>query len=206
MFDKLLKYFDINCSREIIEKFNVFYEMLIETNLKYNLTRITEYNEVITKHFLDSVAISSYIKENSTVIDIGTGAGFPSVPLALVRPDLQITAVDSLRKRVNFVNDVCDELKLDNLSCIHKRAEEVEEEFDYSTSRAVAKLNTLVEYHLPLLKQGGKFLAMKSLNIDDEINDASKTIEKLGGKIQNIHKYNIPTTDITRVVVEIVRL
>ena len=180
-----------------IQKFNLFYKLLIETNNKFNLTRITEFSDVWDKHFLDCIEIAKYTPKNARIIDVGTGAGFPAIPLAIMRDDVRITAIDATLKRVNFVNDVAKELDLNNLTCIHARAEELghnsdfREKYDIATSRAVADLRILAEYCLPFVKIGGVMLAMKGLNIDEELENAKEIIAKLGGKEAKKEIYSI---------------
>ena len=175
-------------------KFEQFYQLLVETNKQFNLTRITEHDEVWNKHFFDCIELSKYIPQNVKVIDVGTGAGFPAIPLAIVRDDIRITAIDATLKRVNFVNHVAKELNLQNLTCFHARAEEwghnteFREGFDIAVSRAVAPLRILAEYCLPFVKIGGKMLAMKSQNIDEEVENAKEQIAELGGNSNIIKK------------------
>ena len=183
--------------------------LLIEWNEKINLTAITNPDEIILKHFIDSITISNYIKENSYIADIGTGAGFPGIPLKILRKDIKIVLVDSLNKRINFLNEIIQELNLENIQAIHARAEEFgrdknyREHFDVVTSRAVANLSTLSEYLIPLSKIEGKCLCMKGPGVQEEIKDAKKAIEILGGTISNLYEFKLPESDIERVVVEL---
>ena len=175
-----------------IEQFYRYYELLIEWNEKINLTAITEQSEVIEKHFIDSILPYKAFKENSSIIDIGSGAGFPGIPLKILRPDLNITLLDSLNKRINFLNIVINELKLDNIVAIHGRSEEMakmpkyREVFDYGTARAVAKLNILAEYTVPFIKVNGNFIAYKGQDADNEILESKNAISKLYLK-ENTH-------------------
>lgn len=195
-----------------IEQFQIYYEMLIEKNKVMNLTAITEYEEVINKHFLDSILLGAVMDLNKdySVIDVGTGAGFPGIPLKIVYPQLQVTLLDSLNKRVTFLNEVIDALKLEGIKGIHARAEEVgrkpeyREAFNICVSRAVANLSTLSEYCLPLVKQSGYFISYKSAEIQEELQQSQKAVNILGGKIRNVEALSIPDTEILRqfVVIE----
>lgn len=192
-------------SQEQIEKLDKFYEMLIEKNKVMNLTAITDFEDVLKKHFVDSLSICFCLPEHvSSICDLGTGAGFPGIPLAIYYPDINFTLIDSLNKRINFLSEVVDELGLANVSLVHARAEEAgrnklyRENFDLVVSRAVANIAVLSEYCLPLVSVGGNFISYKSGSVDEEISDSGKAIEKLGGKINSIEKFLLPNTDITR--------
>ena len=195
-----------------IGKFYKYMQLLLEWNEKINLTAITDPNEVILKHFVDSLTISKYIEDNSTIVDIGTGAGFPGIPLKIIREDLRITLVDSLNKRIKFLEEVIEELELKNIIPIHARAEEFgrnvkyREKFDYATSRAVANLSTLSEYLIPLVKIKGKIISMKGSAVDEEIIDSKNAINVLGGKILKIDEFNLPSSDIKRNVIIIEKI
>ena len=188
------------------KQFDTFYELLIEWNKVMNLTGITEYEEVNEKHFVDSLSIIKAININAvqTVIDVGTGAGFPGIPLKIALPHLKIVLLDSLNKRINFLNTVIDTLGLQDIKTIHGRAEdfakqdEYREKFDLSVSRAVANLSTLSEYCLPYVKKHGMFVPYKSGEIDNEVQQAKKAIHLLGGKIENVIKFQLPETEIGR--------
>ena len=203
------KQIDIELSEKQKEMFYDYMNLLLEWNESINLTSITEPNEVILKHFIDSITISKYIKEGSYVADIGTGAGFPGIPLKIIREDINIVLVDSLNKRINFLNEVINKLDLKNIQAIHARAEDFahdkkfREQFDIVTSRAVANMSTLSEYLLPLIKEKGKCLCMKGPDIEEEIDSAKNAISILGGTITNVHKFNLPNSDIGRTVVDI---
>lgn len=181
------KFHNIEINDDILTKLYTYYTLLIEWNEKINLTAITEIEDVYLKHFADSVAALPLIDFNSKVCDIGTGAGFPGIVLAIFRPDLKITLVDSLNKRINFLNLVVDSLKLTNVNTLHYRAEDIDfklgflNSFDYVVSRAVANLNTLVEYCLPYVKVGGNFIAYKTENASSEIQESLNAIRILGG-------------------------
>lgn len=187
-----------------IEKFQKYYELLVEWNEKINLTAITEKNEVATKHFLDSVLIceSGKFTSGAKVIDVGTGAGFPGLPLKIFDESLNVTLMDSLGKRINFLNEVISELSLENVEAIHSRAEDLgkdknhREQYDIAVSRAVANLSTLSELCLPFVKVGGYFISLKGPNVENEIADAKKAIKLLGGQIEDVVNYDIPNTDL----------
>lgn len=177
-------------------QFEQYYNLLIETNKTMNLTAITEENDVIVKHFLDSVLPEKLIKPNSKIVDVGSGAGFPAIPLKIIRPDLEICMVDSLNKRVNFLNDTIKTLNLPKITAIHSRAEDFaqknREMFDCAVARAVAETNTLVEYLLPLIKIEGKALLYKSAKLEEELSQSKNAIRVLGGEIESIQKYILP--------------
>ena len=197
----------VRFSVEQMDKFYKYMNLLIEWNEKINLTAIIEPNEIILKHFIDSITILKDIKDNSTVVDVGTGAGFPGIPLSIMNPTLKITLVDSLNKRLIFLQEVINELDLQNVELVHARAEEFgrnkkyREKFDIATSRAVANLATLSEYLLPLVKINGKAISMKAGNASQEIEGAKKAIKTLGGNINNIEEFNLPQSDIGRTII-----
>lgn len=194
---------------EQLEQFFVYMNLLIEWNKKMNLTAITDPEEIIIKHFIDSITILKNIEDDSKLIDVGTGAGFPGIPLSIMNPTLKITLVDSLNKRLIFLEEVVKELNLKNVEIIHSRAEDLgqnnnyREKFDYATSRAVANLSTLSEYLIPLTKKGGEIICMKAGNTIDEINEAKKAVRILGGKIENVEEFKLPQTDIERTIIVI---
>lgn len=197
----------VRFSVEQMDKFYKYMNLLIEWNEKINLTAIIEPNEIILKHFIDSITILKDIKDGSTVVDVGTGAGFPGIPLSIMNPTLKITLVDSLNKRLIFLQEVINELDLKNVELVHARAEEFgrnkkyREKFDIATSRAVANLATLSEYLLPLVKINGKAISMKAGNASQEIEGAKKAIKTLGGNINNIEEFNLPQSDIGRTII-----
>ena len=186
-----------NLSNDQIEKFKEYYKLLTEWNEKINLTAITDEEDIVTKHFADSLSISKYISDNSKVIDVGTGAGFPGVPLKIENETLNITLLDSLNKRINFLDEIISKLQLKGITTIHGRAEEVahdvnhREKYDYAVCRAVAKLNVLAEYMLPYLKIGGYFICMKGPNIDEEMETSIKAIKLMGGEIEKLESFEI---------------
>lgn len=188
-------------------QFEKFYNLLKEWNEKINLTSIVEEDDVIIKHFLDSVLACKIIKDDDYVLDLGTGAGFPGIPLKIMNPEIKIVFVDSVDKKLKFVQYVIDNLGLNNSQVIHTRAEdlghqkEYREKFSCCVSRAVAELKILLEYCLPFVKVGGKFIAYKSLNVKEEIDCADKALFTLGGKVREIKKFNIEDNERNLVVV-----
>jgi 16S rRNA (guanine527-N7)-methyltransferase len=210
VFDKM----HIELPDGALELLNRYYEMLIDTNKVMNLTTITEYSEVVIKHFADSAAIGCITDMNGNidVIDVGTGAGFPGIVLKIVYPQLSVVLLDSLNKRVNFLKNVITELGLTDISAIHGRAEDIarnkdyREKFDLCVSRAVANMSSLSEYCLPFVKVGGRFIPYKADGCDEEVKTASKAVNILGGKIRKIESYVIPDTDICRKFVVIDKL
>ena len=197
----------VDLSNEQEKAFSKYMEMIIEWNKKINLTAITEKDEIIIKHFIDSITLNKYINNNSSIIDIGTGAGFPGIPLKIYDESLDITLLDSLNKRIKFLDLVINELNLKNIKAIHGRAEdlgqdnEYREKFDIVVSRAVANLSTLLEYMLPFCKVGGKCLIMKGPNIEQEIKNSKRALKELGGKIETIDNFFLKGTDIERNII-----
>ena len=201
----------IELSQKQKNQFIQFYEFLVEKNKVMNLTGITEFEEVLTKHFLDSLACVKAIDMTKvkTIMDIGTGAGFPGVPLKIAFPHLEACLLDSLKKRVNFLEESFELLGLEGIKAIHGRAEEYaknkeyREKYDLCVSRAVSNLATLSEYCLPYVKVGGCFIPYKSGEIDEELNNSKKAVQILGGKIEEVVKFQLPDTDIGRSFVKI---
>lgn len=196
----------IRLSEKQLEQFQCYYERLIEKNKVMNLTAITEYEEVVDKHFVDSILLGS-VKELSgkkRVIDVGTGAGFPGIPLKIVYPELEITLLDSLNKRVKFLDEVIEELGLTGIQAVHSRAEDLaqdaahRQQYDICVSRAVANLATLSEYCIPFVKQGGYFISYKSTQIEEELKQAKKAVQVLGGTLEQVETVQIPGTTIER--------
>ena len=210
-FDALMqeygKKIDIMFNVKQLEQFYKYMELLIEWNKKINLTAIIEPKEIVLKHFIDSLTINKYIKDKKSVADIGTGAGFPGIPLKIYRPDLKITLVDSLNKRMNFLKEVSYETNLENIEIIHSRVEDFgrnkkyREQFDIVTARAVANLSTLSEYLLPLVKQNGKCICMKGSDIEEELEKSNKAIHILGGKLDKVDIFLLPNSDMVRNIV-----
>lgn len=201
----------IQLDEDQIKKFHCYYELLVEWNKVMNLTGITEYDEVNEKHFIDSLSIIKLLDLSNikNVIDIGSGAGFPGVPLKIAFPHLKIVLLDSLQKRVRFLNEVINEIGLDDIIVLHGRAEdyarspEYREQFDLCVSRAVANLSVLSEYCIPYVKVGGRFIAYKSGNIQEELRQSEMAIKILGGVTENVEKFNLPLSDIERTLISV---
>ena len=197
-----------------IEKVDTFYEMLIEKNKVMNLTSITDHDDFITKHIIDSLLPACHISFNDrqAVIDVGTGAGFPGIPLKIFFPDLNITLLDSLNKRLLFLNDVIKELDLNDIKTVHGRAEDIaknseyREKYDTGVSRAVAGMSSLSELCIPFIKKDGKFVFYKSKESENEINESVEAVKILGGKIQNIFNVDLYGTDIVRKIVVVKKI
>ena len=204
----------IELSEKQKKQFIQFYEFLVEKNKVMNLTGITEFEEVLTKHFLDSLACVKAVEMNkiNKIMDIGTGAGFPGVPLKIAFPHLEACLLDSLKKRVNFLEETFDLLKLEDITAIHGRAEEFaknksyREQYDLCVSRAVSNLATLSEYCLPYVKVGGHFISYKSGTVKEELQQAEKAVKILGGKIQDVVYFNLPDSEIQRSLVVIEKI
>lgn len=203
----------IELSEEQICSLTKYYELLIEWNQKMNLTALTEPHDVALKHFCDSILLLNYadIPFGSSLIDVGTGAGFPSIPIKIVRPDIELCLLDSLKKRLVFLSDVVIDLNLSDVTIVHSRAEDgakdkkMRESFDFATSRAVAQLNVLCEYCLPYVKVGGAFLAMKGKYSEEEIANSKNAIKTLGGKISKVDTYNLSDSS-ERTIINIAKL
>ena len=215
---QLMKEASLEVGFDLTEKqynqFILYMRLLQEWNEKINLTAITEDEEVIKKHFIDCIKAfkSNAVKNAKTIIDVGTGAGFPGLPIAIMNPDINVTLLDSLNKRINFLNTVISKLELRNVVTIHSRAEdgarkvELREKFDVATSRAVANMAVLSEYCLPYVKLNGNFVALKGPAIEEEIKDAKKAIMTLGGELENIIEVKIEESDLKHNIVEIKKI
>ena len=200
----------VQVNDETLKKLNTYYEMLIEYNKHINLTGITEKKEVYLKHFYDSLTICKVVNlENQSVLDVGSGAGFPGLVLKIVFPNLDVTLLDSLTKRINFLNDVKTKLELDKLTIINARAEEYinneREKYDIVTSRAVAKLNILIELCFPYVKLDGLFIPLKSI-LDEELNASQEAITKLGGNLINTMEFELPKEKSKRTILVIKKI
>ena len=206
-----LEKLNIELSENKIKQFLIYYEMLMEKNKVMNLTAITEFQDVVEKHFLDSLSIAGNmdLSHDFKILDLGTGAGFTGIPLKIVFPELEIVLMDSLNKRIVFLQDVIAELNLDKIMAVHGRAEEMarkkeyREQFDFCLSRAVANLSSLSEYCIPFVKEGGMFISYKSGEIEEELNQAKKAVCLLGGEIEDVDKFILAGTDISRSFVKI---
>jgi len=229
-FESSLSDMGITLEGEAYDRFMQYYELLTEWNKVMNLTAITEYDEVVTKHFVDSLSIvkgmdisetvsqglegskGPQAKNGLKVIDIGTGAGFPGIPLKIAFPELEITLLDSLNKRIGFLNTVIEELGLKGIEALHGRAEDyakkgqLRESFDLCVSRAVANLSTLSEYCLPYVRVGGKFIAYKAEKTSEEISAAENAVSELGGRIEKCEEFTLPGTDLYRTLVVIEKI
>lgn len=204
---ELSQMIEIELTPKQIRNFYDYMENLLEWNDKINLTAIVEPREIIIKHFIDCLTINKYIQTNDKIIDVGTGAGFPGIPIKIVNEQCSLTLLDSLNKRVLFLRDTIEKLQLNKIEAIHARAEEVgnsnteREKYDIAVSRAVAPLNVLVEYLIPFVKPNGKVICMKGSDIEEELQNAKKAINLLGGKIKETHSFKLPNTDMQRNII-----
>ena len=207
------KKINIELTEKQIKQFMDYKDMLLEWNEKFNLTAITDEREIVLKHFVDCLAISAGAElAGKKIIDVGTGAGFPGVPVKIAFPDTQMTLLDSLNKRITFLEELKNKLGLENVICIHSRAEDggadknLREGFDLCISRAVANLAVLSEYCLPFVKVGGCFISMKGPDVKDELNESEKAIKVLGGEVKEVKLINIPETDINHSLIIIKKI
>ena len=209
--NSLLKDIDLSIDDNMVSDLYRYMNLVLEWNKNINLTAIVDEEDFILKHFVDSLTIDKYVKGKS-IVDVGTGAGFPGIPLAIYNRDnnTSVFLVDSLNKRINFLNEVIKEINLENVYTVHSRAEEFgcikREAFDVAVSRAVARLNVLVEYLLPLVKVGGHCICMKGEYSEEEINEAKNAIDILGGKISKVEKIKLPNSDIDRTIIVIEKI
>lgn len=198
---------DMELSELQVGKFYKYMNLLQEWNNKINLTAIIEPSDIILKHFIDSMSILKYINKQDKIIDVGTGAGFPGIPIQIINQNSKVVLLDSLNKRIKFLDNVIENLNLKNIETIHMRAEECgrlqkyREQFDVAVSRAVAPMNILLEYLLPMVKVGGKCICMKGPEIDEELKNCTKALEILGGKIEKIEKINLANTNNRRTII-----
>lgn len=201
-----LKKHDIHLNDKQLKQFKIYFEELVEWNEKMNLTAITDEPSVYLKHFLDSITAAFYVDltGEKRICDVGAGAGFPSIPLKICFPDLHVTIVDSLNKRITFLNHLAEKLELENVAFVHARAEDFgqnkdyREKFDIVTARAVARLSVLSELCIPLVKKGGLFLAMKGAAAKEELSDARRALTVLGAKIKKEHSFLLPVEESER--------
>ena len=213
-FVKDLTVLGVKLIDEQVQQFIQYYEMLVEWNQVMNLTAITEYDDVMKKHFVDSVSLIKALDVNksATVIDVGTGAGFPGLALKIAYPNLQVTLLDSLNKRIQFLDAVIEKLELTGVETVHGRAEDfakpdkLREKFDLCVSRAVANLSTLSEYCMPFVKKDGCFVSYKAATANEELKEATKAIEILGGKVLEVCSFNLEDTDMERNLIKIMKM
>ncbi len=215
-FEEIMKIYsnklDINLSEIQVNQFYSYMNLLLEWNKVMNLTGITDPKEIIIKHFIDSLTVISKINKDSTIIDVGTGAGFPGIPIKIIFPETCVVLLDSLNKRINFLNEVIEKLNLKNIETVHGRAEDYgkdkkyRETFDIAIARAVAPLNILLEYLMPFVKVNGKCICMKGANINEEIKNSKRAINVLGGNLVSIDEFIIPDTEFKRNIIEIKKI
>ncbi len=207
-----IKKLDIMINDKQADQFIIYMKELIEWNNKINLTAITDPKGIIIKHFVDSLTISKHLKETDTIIDVGTGAGFPGIPIKIIKKNTNMTLLDSLNKRIQFLEEIIQKCELDKIKAIHYRAEDAgidpiyREKYDIATSRAVASLNILAEYMLPFVRIGGKCICMKGSEIKEELEKSKQAIKILGGEIEKVEEFLIPETNIMRHIVIIKKI
>ena len=207
IFNQSLRKFNISLTEEQMKKFFEYMHLLIEWNEKINLTAIIEPKDIIIKHFVDSLTISKYIKENAKVIDVGTGAGFPGIPIKIKQEKNNLTLLDSLNKRINFLNNVINKMVINKIEAVHGRAEdfgqneEYREKYDVCITRAVAQMNVLLEYMMPFIKKGGICICMKGSQIEEEFKESRNAIKELGGKLETIEKLSLAGEDNQRNII-----
>lgn len=206
----IFKHYNFELSDNQINQFEIYMDFLLQENEKYNLTAITDKKEVVIKHFVDSVLPLAELPNGASVIDVGTGAGFPGVPLKILRPDIKLTLLDSLQKRINFLNMLLEKLDIKGVQTVHSRAEDFaiknRETFDVSLSRAVAAVPTLSEYLLPFVKVGGKVVMYKGSSAEEELEVGKKAISTLGGTVDKILNFNLPEVESERKIIIIKKI
>ncbi|MDF2520302.1 MAG: methyltransferase GidB [Clostridia bacterium] len=214
LLEKGLKELNIEADDEQVRKLEMFKDLMLDWNEKINLTAITDSDEVYIKHFLDSATCLStgYIKDSDSIIDVGTGAGFPGVPIKILRESIDITLLDSLNKRIKYLEDVVAKVNLKSVTLLHSRAEDAglskqhREKYDVALARAVASMNVLCEYCLPFVKAGGYFICQKGPSYKEELEAANKAIEILGGRLKEVKPYKLPYSDITHYIIIIEKM
>lgn len=210
IFSQELNEIQENLNDEQIENFYEYMNLLKEWNKNINLTAIIDDRDIIIKHFIDSLTINKYLKNKKSIIDVGTGAGFPGIPIKIANTNLKVDLLDSLNKRINFLNEVIKKCNMENITTIHSRIEDFatkkREEYDVATSRAVAKLVVLLEYLLPVVKKDGICICMKGNNAEGEIEEAKHAMNLLGGKIEKVEKLTLPNTDYERTIIIIKKI
>lgn len=206
-FKEIANKISVKISDEDMIKFFKYKDIILDWNSKINLTTIVDEKEFIIKHFIDSLTINKYIENNRSIIDIGTGAGFPGIPIKIMNENNGVILMDSLNKRLIVLNEVIEKLELKNIETLHGRAEEIfqnknyREKYDIAISRAVANLNTLLELMIPSIKVGGKCICMKGKNAEKELDEIGNTLKILGGKIVKVEKFILPETDYERAII-----
>lgn len=208
---ELAEQIDVKLSDKMVEQFFIYKDLLKEWNEKINLTAIVDDEEIIIKHFIDSLTIVKHIPQNAKIIDVGTGAGFPGIPIKIARPDVEVVLLDSLNKRINFLNEVIEKTGITDIETIHSRAEDAgnnikyREKFDISTARAVANMSTLLEYCTPFLKEGGRFICMKA-EAREEVKEAEKAIKTLNMQLEDVEEFKLPKIEANRTVIILKKL
>ncbi len=203
---------NVELSKEQINKFFEYMNLLMEWNKVVNLTAITDPKDIILKHFIDSLTVLDSIDKDAQIIDVGTGAGFPGIPIKIAYPNTKVVLLDSLNKRINFLNEVIKKLELDNINTVHGRAEDLgrekehREKYDIAIARAVAPLNVLTEYLIPFVKIEGKCICMKGVNTDEELDQSKNALKILGGELINKQEFNLAETNNSRCIIEIKKI
>lgn len=207
LMEESLRQINIDLPESKISQFYLYKDILLKWNDKINLTAITEEKEIIIKHFIDSLTINKYIGDKKTLLDVGTGAGFPGIPLKIINENLEVTLLDSLNKRILFLNEIIEKLELKKINAVHSRAEDFainknfREKFDVVTARAVANLPILLEYLLPFVKVGGICICMKGSEVTEELENSKRALDILGGKIEFLEEFKLPETEYKRNII-----